>query len=184
MNHSNKILILLILICSNLGRAEKVIEVTDGDTFVLMNGEKVRMIGINAPEESDIFGIEAANYLSKLILNKEIVLLPDNIGKDRDRYGRLLRYAILDSVDINKKMIDDGCAFAYLKYRFSKDDEYRNAQINAQKSGYGIWGNSSKKNEPENEVIDKKVTISNNLIMLIVGIVVLVVVGVKVMVSK
>lgn len=167
-----------------MGHAEKVVEITDGDTFVLLNGDKVRMIGINAPEESDIFGIEATNYLSSLILNKEISLLADEIGKDRDRYGRLLRYAFLDSIDINKKMIEDGYAFAYLKYKFSKDDEYRDAQINAQKFGYGIWGNAQKSTKFENEVADKKAPISNNLFMLIIGIVVLIGVGVKVMVSK
>lgn len=167
-----------------MGHAEKVVDVTDGDTFVLLNGEKVRMIGINAPEESDIFGIEATNYLSGLILNKEISLLSDEIGKDRDRYGRLLRYAFLDSVDINKKMIEYGYAFAYLKYKFSKDDEYRNAQINAQKFGYGIWGNAQKPQESENEVAKKEVPMSNNLIMLIIGIVILIGVGIKAMVSQ
>lgn len=172
------------MLYSNFGFADKVVEVIDGDTFVLLNGERVRMIGINAPEKSDIFGSEATTYLSRLILNKEISLLSDNIGKERDRYGRLLRYVFLDSVDVNKKMIDDGFAFAYLKYKFSRRDEYRNAQINAQKFGFGIWGNSKKNVKPQNNIIVKKKPISNNLIMLIIGIVFLIGVGIKVMVSK
>ncbi len=185
MNHSNKMLIIIYLLSANLGHAEKVIEITDGDTFVLLNGEKVRMIGINAPEESDIYGIEATNYLSRLILNKEVLLQSDKIGKDRDRYGRLLRYVVLDSVDINRKMISDGYAFAYLKYKFSKKNEYRNAQLSSQKLGFGIWGNTQKTQESEKEVVsDKKYSISNNLIMLMIGIVVLIGVGIKVMLSE
>lgn len=184
MNHSNKIMILLILLCSNWVRGERVVEIIDGDTFVLLNGEKVRMIGINAPERSDIFGDEATNYLSHLILNQDITLISDKIGKDRDRYGRLLRYAISDTIDINKKMIEDGYAFAYLKYKFSKEDEYRNAQIKAQKLGFGIWGNVEQDVKSENEVGKEKKSISNNLILLMIGILVLVGVGIKVMVSK
>ncbi len=84
--------------------------IIDGDTFETETGEKVRLIGINAPEISDIFGQEAKQYLSDLIENKIVELQSDNISNDRDRYQRLLRYVILDGVDINKKMVSDGFA--------------------------------------------------------------------------
>ncbi len=115
--------------CVCFGTTTKVTRVIDGDTFETETGEKVRLIGINAPEISDIFGQEAKQYLSDLILNKTVELQSDNISNDRDRYQRLLRYIILDGVDINKKMISDGFAFAYLKYHFSNSSEYEQAQI-------------------------------------------------------
>lgn len=121
----------------------KVVRVIDGDTFEIESGEKVRMIGINTPEISDIFGKEAKYYLSELILNKTVELQSDNISKDRDRYQRLLRYVILDGTDINKLLIADGFAFAYLKYRFGKKNNYKQAQIQARAENKGIWGNSN-----------------------------------------
>ena len=118
--------------------------VIDGDTFETETGEKVRLIGINSPEISDIFGQDAKKYLSYLIENKTVDLQADNITNNRDRYHRLLRYVILDGVDINKKMLSDGFAFAYLKYKFSKSIDYERAQLEARETNKGIWGASKK----------------------------------------
>jgi micrococcal nuclease len=137
----------------------KVTRIIDGDTFEIETGEKVRMIGINTPEISDVYGKEAKYYLSELILNKNIELQTDNISKDRDRYQRLLRYVILDGVDLNKKMIEDGFAFAYLKYRFEKSNSYEKTQILAREQNRGIWGDSNNQ-LPENKKPKKE---SSNL---------------------
>jgi micrococcal nuclease len=136
------ILLLTVLVC--FGTTTKVTRIIDGDTFETEIGEKVRLIGINTPEISDIFGQEAKQYLSDLILNKSVELQTDNILNDRDLYQRLLRYVILDGVDINKKMVSDGFAFAYLKYHFSKSTDYEQAQILSRKANKGIWGDSKK----------------------------------------
>lgn len=117
--------------------------IIDGDTFETETGEKVRLIGINAPEIADIFGKEAKQHLANLIDQKTIYLQPDNISKDRDKYSRLLRYVILDGKDINKQMLLDGFATAYLKYHFSKFAEYREAQITASNDNVGMWGNAN-----------------------------------------
>lgn len=176
--------ILLFLIYPNYVRSEKVVRVIDGDTFILNNGEKVRMIGINAPEESDLYGPEAAYYLQKLIINQDITLIPDRIGRERDRYGRLLRYAILNSVDINKKMIEDGYAFAYLKYKFERKNDYRNAQIKAQNSGFGMWSNANHNGHSNKDISNIEKPLSNKLMVLIAAILVLVGIAIKTMISK
>jgi micrococcal nuclease len=126
------------------GTTTKVRRIIDGDTFETETGEKVRLIGINAPEISDIFGQEAKQYLSDLIENKTVELQSDNISNDRDRYQRLLRYVFLDGVDINDKMLTNGFAFAYLKYNFTKSKDYEQAQIEARENNNGIWGDSKK----------------------------------------
>lgn len=136
------ILLFTTFVC--FGTTTKVARIIDGDTFETETGEKVRLIGINTPEISDIFGQDAKQYLSYLIKNKTVELERDNISNDRDRYQRLLRYVILDGVDINKKMISDGFAFAYLKYKFTKSSDYEQAQIQARETNKGIWGDSKK----------------------------------------
>lgn len=136
------ILTLSTLVC--FGTPTKVTRILDGDTFETETGEKVRLIGINAPEISDIFGEEAKAHLSQLIEGQSVVLLPDHISNDRDRYNRLLRYVVLNGIDINKQMITDGFAFAYLKYHFDKSEEYKQAQLTATKNNSGMWGNDSK----------------------------------------
>jgi micrococcal nuclease len=66
------ILLLTTFVC--FGTTTKVTRIIDGDTFETETGEKVRLIGINAPEISDIFGQEAKQYLSDLIENKTVDL--------------------------------------------------------------------------------------------------------------
>jgi len=138
------LIILTFFTLVSFGTTTKVARVIDGDTFETETGEKVRLIGINAPEISDIFGQEAKQHLENLIDGKTIELKADNISNDRDRYSRLLRYVIYNEQDVNKQMITDGFAFAYLKYHFEKSENYRLAQLTASKNNLGIWGNEQK----------------------------------------
>ena len=103
----------------------RVVRVIDGDTFVIEGGERVRMIGINAPELKDIYGVESKNHLKTLIESKYVNLIKGDITANKDYFKRLLRYVYLDSTDINLKMIEDGFASAYLKYPFSKSKQYK-----------------------------------------------------------
>ena len=121
--------------------AEKVTvsRVIDGDTIETAQGIKVRLVGINAPEIQDLFGEEAKQHLRSLIEGKVVDLIPDNTSSDRDRYDRLLRYVILDGTDVNKRMVEDGFAFAYLKFRFDKSTEYLTAEKQAKSLAAGIW---------------------------------------------
>jgi len=120
---------------------QKVVDIYDGDTFQLEDGSKVRMIGINAPEKKDIYGMESKTHLENLILNRDVILLNDDLSSDTDRYQRKLRYVYVDGTDINNKMIEDGFAFAYLTYNFTRSEEYKNSQLKSKEIGNGMWGN-------------------------------------------
>ena len=88
-----KLLLLLLLIpMVSFGQEFKVIRVIDGDTFVIEGGERVRMIGINAPELKDPFGVESKTHLKKLIENKYVNLIKGDETSDKDYFKRLLRY--------------------------------------------------------------------------------------------
>ena len=106
-----------------------VIRVIDGDTFEIENGDKVRMIGIDAPELKDNEGLESKNHLKLLIENKYVSLIKDEKNKNKDFFGRLLRYVYLEDSDINLKMIEDGYANVYTKFKFTKSKEYINVNI-------------------------------------------------------
>ncbi len=138
-----KSLIIIILFFTNslacFWENAKVVRVIDGDTFVIETGEKVRLVWINAPEISDIFWQESKYHLDALIGWKTVNLEKDILTDDKDVYSRLLRRVLIDDADINKVMISDGYAFAYLKYNFSRKDEYREAQISSNSSNLGMW---------------------------------------------
>lgn len=94
-----------------------VINVIDGDTFEYYDADldklvKVRLLCVNAPEEKEEGYDEAKKYLRSLIRYKEIKM--NSSEKDKDIYGRLLRYVYVNDWGeerfVNKLMIDNGYA--------------------------------------------------------------------------
>ena len=70
----------------------KVIKVIDGDTFIISDGRRVRLIGVNTPEffpKLERNGKEAKNYTTIKLLGKSIWMQRD--VSDVDCYSRLLR---------------------------------------------------------------------------------------------
>jgi micrococcal nuclease len=177
-----KILILFVFFISfnKIANATIVTRVIDGDTFEIETGEKVRLIGINAPEISDIFGFESKEYLIKLIEGKDVDLQSDNLSSKTDRYNRLLRYVILNGEDINHKLILDGYAFAYLKYKFEKSEFYKDAQLIALNNEFGMWNKSVSYSKPKESKSIKEKSIYKNQknVILLISIIVLLLIGI------
>ncbi len=116
----------------------RVSEVTDGDTIVLNNGNVVRYIGIDTPEQGDSFFAEATETNRQLVRGKKLRLEYD-IDK-RDGYGRVLAYVWVDSLLVNAELIRRGLASVYL---FSPNLKYRDDFVSLQKEARdnqaGIW---------------------------------------------
>jgi endonuclease YncB( thermonuclease family) len=70
----------------------KVINVIDGDSLVLSDGRRVRLLGLDAPEMDRCLGPEAKSRLIQLALGKHIRL--KNIVNDS--YGRFLANVIVE----------------------------------------------------------------------------------------
>lgn len=70
--------------------------VIDGDTVVLGDGSRVRLIGIDAPEAVEPCGPRATAALRDLVEGRTVTLSAPDQVPDRDKYGRLLRYLDTD----------------------------------------------------------------------------------------
>lgn len=134
-------IVLLVLSTCITSQTVKVRHVSDGDSLIIASGERVRMIGIDAPELIDSFGRESKEHLASLIRGKTVTLERDALNDDRDIHGRLLRFVNLNGVDINKQMIVDGYARAFLRYPFAGErrDAYRESEAAARAGRRGIW---------------------------------------------
>ncbi|QEC53172.1 micrococcal nuclease [Anseongella ginsenosidimutans] len=121
-------------------------KVIDGDTFIIEGGEKVRLIGIDAPETPNSFkqrnfhyGIEAKDHLRELIGSQKLKLEFD-IEK-RDQYDRLLAYAWLENgLFINAYLIEEGYARVVtfppnVKYH----DQLNQLESEAKENKRGLW---------------------------------------------
>lgn len=134
--------------------------VIDGDTFELESKERVRMLGIDTPEKYESSKLDkdagrsgqdkktlqklgdlASQYTKKLIEGKRVQLVPEPNYEDKDVYGRLLRYVYLeDGTFINRKIVEDGYAYAYRKYKISQLDEFIRCENDARANKRGLWG--------------------------------------------
>lgn len=120
--------------------------VIDGDTFILENNQRVRMIGINAPEtshkrygkEGQAFGNESKRFLKRVIEGKEVDL---HAGKEGfDRFGRRLAYVYLqDGTFVNEKMVELGYAETFRKFPFEFKEEFLKLESNARNQKLGMW---------------------------------------------
>jgi len=86
----------------------KVTAIIDGDTIEIEGGERVRYIGIDAPETDECYGPEATEANRELVEGKEIILIRD--VENRGKYGRLLRYVIADGRFVNAELVRLGYA--------------------------------------------------------------------------
>ena len=94
--------------------------VIDGDTVDVLIDlpldvyklERVRLLGINAPEVTTVEGLNSKKHLIDLINNKEVLVIIKE-SAIRDKYGRLLAYITCDSINVNNYMLDKGYAVCY-----------------------------------------------------------------------
>ncbi len=130
------ILFLIFISCSP--KTVSVVKVIDGDTVIISTGEKVRYIGINAPEMGEPFYMEAKRKNRKLVLGKEVELEFDR--EERDQYKRLLAYIFVGDTFVNYELLRRGVALIY-RDRYNK--AHRNllleAEREARENRIGLW---------------------------------------------
>jgi len=128
----------------------KVVEVIDGDTVRLENGELLRYIGIDTPEvhirnargdfdyRPQPFSLEAKEANQSLVEGKYVRVEFD--VEKRDKYKRLLGYCFQEDTFVNATLLKEGYALLYtyppnVKYV----SELTAAQKVARKEKRGIW---------------------------------------------
>lgn len=92
----------------SIGKTASVTQIIDGDTVVLDDGDKLRLLGVDAPETGTPCADAAQDFISSLVLGKEVQLEFD--AKKRDVYGRLLAYAYVGDLFVNGSLVKSGYA--------------------------------------------------------------------------
>jgi micrococcal nuclease len=133
----------------------RVIMVHDGDTVsVILRGreEKVRLIGIDAPELGQKpWGRKAKKHLEEILSRTGWITLLEFDVQERDKYGRLLAYLwTRDKKLINLEMLKDGFAVLYtLPPNVKYVEVLRDGQHSARENDLGIWGRDGLRETPQ-----------------------------------
>lgn len=141
--------------------------VVDGDTFELVSGEKVRLIGVDTPETVkpnhpvEPYGKEASNYTKQLLTGKKLTLKFD--VEPYDKYKRLLAYAYLeDGTFVNEKLVREGYArIMTVPPNVAYADLFLEAEREAREQNRGLWAlepekSGTAKAKPDSRKADKQ----------------------------
>ncbi len=142
-------LIILLLICllplsvSAETITGSVVRITDGDTLVVLDANKVqhkiRLMGIDAPEKKQAYGKKSKDNLLTLVAGKYVVVEYEK----RDRYQRIIGKIQLNGKDVNLEQINSGMAWHYKKYQGEQSPsdrmKYSTAESEARNAKRGLW---------------------------------------------
>ena len=111
------------------------VRVADGDTFEfkLENGRqvRVRMFGVDAPEWKQEWGRNSADCLRDLLSHGDLSI----VEKYKDPYHRSVSVVYYGTKDINRTLVEQGCAWAFRRY----SSDYVNSETKARQSRAGLW---------------------------------------------
>jgi micrococcal nuclease len=122
----------------------KVISVIDGDTIeVDLSGKpvKIRYLMVDTPEmqaKDPKPGRLAKDFNTTMVEGKTVFLA--RATTDRDDFGRLLRFVIVDGIIVNYELVEQGFATTFIR---PPDDlcskDYTQAMLDAFRARIGIW---------------------------------------------
>lgn len=129
-----------------------VLKVVDGDTIDIdipdepYGHTRIRLLGIDTPETKNpevgvmYFGLEAAEFTSKLVLGRPVTVYLDEGNPTRGKYGRLLAYVKLPEAGfLNEVLLREGFAYADLRFRHSFYNKYKQLEASARGLRKGLW---------------------------------------------
>lgn len=129
-------LFLLAIITVSAQIQGTVVSIADGDSFTfLVNQEKVRirLHGIDCPENGQDYAQIAKNYLSTLILNKVVTVHKIKT----DRYQRLVGIVFVNFTNVNEKLLIEGLAWHATTHDTNK--QWALLQVTAREKKVGLW---------------------------------------------
>ncbi len=135
-------------LCSAAQFKAVVEKVSDGDTITVVRSdgskERIRFLGIDAPESKQEFGPKSRNGLEKMLAKTDFkVTIVYHDTKGRDHYGRILGKVVADGKDINLEQLKKGNAWFYRDYERSLSSEdrtlYAEAEAAAKTKRTGLW---------------------------------------------
>ncbi|GAA4024716.1 hypothetical protein GCM10022409_05870 [Hymenobacter glaciei] len=126
--------------------AARVVRVIDADTYIMLSGSttyRLRLLGVDAPEQDQAFGSQATDSVARLLTPGRVVLVA---RAGLDLYGRTLGAVLIPTatvavagraVPLDSLMVVRGWAWAFDPNRTVAGRAQQ--QVAAQRAGLGLW---------------------------------------------
>lgn len=130
----------------------RVVRVADGDTVYIKTADgaeqRVRLLGIDAPESKQAWGRESEQNLKKNLRASDYRV--QVIYKGHDQYGRIVGKLVANGKDLNLAQIQSGNAWVYRNFlrdlQAGDADRYVKAEEQARSQGLGLWQDPNPEN--------------------------------------
>lgn len=127
--------------------AGRVVGIADGDTLTLLDANhqqhKIRLSGIDAPENHQPFGARSKASLSALAFNQEA----SADCPKKDRYGRWICVVSIHGKDVGLEQVATGMAWWYQQYAKEQMPQarvdYEQAEFWAKVRRLGLWSDKN-----------------------------------------
>lgn len=121
----------------------RVVRVADGDTLTVLDEQKqqhkIRLAGIDAPEQRQPYSEASKRNLASLVFGKSVEVR----FHKKDHYGRHVGTVLLDGSDVNLRQITAGLAWHYKAYEREQAEQerlvYSKAEDAARHQHLGLW---------------------------------------------
>lgn len=122
-----------------------VLRAVDGDTLLLEDGRRVRLLGVDTPETKregtpiQPWGPEAHAFTAGLVEGRTVRLEFDR--ERHDKYDRVLAYVYANDQLVNEELLREGLARGLYKFPYSEamKRRFRAAEREARDARRGIW---------------------------------------------
>ena len=124
----------------------RVVAVPDGDSIIVIDEQRrqhrVRLAGIDAPENGQRFSNRSRDHLSALVRRHHVRV----VWHKRDSYERLVGVVYLEGRDINLEQIHAGYAWWYRGFAgeqsYATRGLYARAESEARQERRGLWADA------------------------------------------
>jgi micrococcal nuclease len=121
-----------------------VTSVPDGDSLDLASGQRIRLLGLDAPERGRCMSVEARVALEMLTKGRQ-VRLADTVADD---YGRTLANVFVGNTLVNNEMVKRGLA-KFNAGKNSQSETIKPSHEGAKREKRGIYSSLCRSTDPE-----------------------------------
>jgi len=129
MNNRLKFLLLILLISCN----SKKLVVIDGDSYIL-DGNRIRLIGVDCPELGQTYGYEAKTHVWNLLRGASLKVTYTN----QDHYGRWLANVKVNGAPLDSIIVVNGWGWADT-YNHTYNHKNEDLMYYAKAKNRGLW---------------------------------------------
>ena len=158
--------------CDYSGAVEDVVirSVTDGDTLVLSDGRKIRLLGINTPELgfggelNEPYAAAAKAYVESLWQAKGRAQIA--VGhQEKDKYGRVLAHVFFGEENVVEHLLAKGWGFSNARPPdLELSDCYADIAAKAQQANLAVWSNSAFYSDSQSDLSSGFTVLSGKLV--------------------